>query len=687
MAFVWRTGAGGLESQLNLSARAELAVRIVISAILGLGVLYFALILNTLRRYGDSMDKQFKRDLELMTKAKRQRSHAYGPGYSNPQYYSNMTAGGPHAMGNYPTHKWFRPAKAIDFRFHVRSSKQMPDYLLDRSFTQEKWEKFISEAYNAWNGLTTGPFSVGDSGASTSRPQDVVARLLEKWNQKYFQPRSTLGILCHEYIDLFPDSPVFAIYIIDATLVDGQLLPLSIAERFGPVPEGLSRIDIFDRPAHDKQVTRRILGRTSIFSSRNPLDGRVRFPDQETIRSPSELYNMHDNSYLTTQPPHLPQPIRPPIFVPPLRQPRSKSPEIEPSPSNSIDESGKFRPRSRSRSTLSESPSRDRDSLSRTEPARRHTRRRRSASMSTFEHLSGLPPVTPTITPQFMGPRSDFDVPPPTDNKGGWMFVPPGWQGNVYPTRTDIGALTPNTFPTVTPSAISNLDILVPPSMQNQRWAPYQRPPHPVQPIQGYNQPWPNLAEMLSDNDPQQSAAAAAAPPMSVDRARRRRRHRSREQQLPAESNADLPTVANPDPPESLPDVPGDPVDRNPRRRSTSTSYRSFSHSPPRGLSDPSLDPLGSSPNAGHLEGDEQGVGGTSSHIPLHRGRDVTPRAERAPVDHHQEPMGAEAGGGLPGTSTSTSSTPGQAPQEPDPIVNEPWTRYYHYLRTTYNVA
>ncbi|KAG6810118.1 hypothetical protein H0H92_013235 [Tricholoma furcatifolium] len=67
MTFTWRSSAAGLNSTLTLSAQAELIVRIVISVILVIGGVYFALILATLRRYGESMDKDFKTEFEAMT--------------------------------------------------------------------------------------------------------------------------------------------------------------------------------------------------------------------------------------------------------------------------------------------------------------------------------------------------------------------------------------------------------------------------------------------------------------------------------------------------------------------------------------------------------------------------------------------------------------------------------------------
>ncbi|KAF9467779.1 hypothetical protein BDZ94DRAFT_1155478, partial [Collybia nuda] len=52
MSFVWRTGTANANTSPTISQRAALGPRIAISAVLGLGVLYFLLILNTFRRYG-----------------------------------------------------------------------------------------------------------------------------------------------------------------------------------------------------------------------------------------------------------------------------------------------------------------------------------------------------------------------------------------------------------------------------------------------------------------------------------------------------------------------------------------------------------------------------------------------------------------------------------------------------------
>lgn len=106
------------------------------------------------------------------------------------------------------------------------------------------------------------------------RPQDIVAEVIEKWNMKFFMRRGTRALLCQEYMPGFSDSPAFAIYLVDWTSLDNQ--PFRLVDRFFAVPEGLERIDIFDPPTIHSARSR-ILGRTSIFSTRHPTEGRVHF--------------------------------------------------------------------------------------------------------------------------------------------------------------------------------------------------------------------------------------------------------------------------------------------------------------------------------------------------------------------------------------------------------------------------
>lgn len=60
MAFVWRTGAGEDPPVTTLSPHARLALRLAVTVVFALGVIYFVLIVTTFRRYGDAMDAEWR---------------------------------------------------------------------------------------------------------------------------------------------------------------------------------------------------------------------------------------------------------------------------------------------------------------------------------------------------------------------------------------------------------------------------------------------------------------------------------------------------------------------------------------------------------------------------------------------------------------------------------------------------
>jgi len=64
MSFVWRTSAQDANPPGDLSKGALLAVRIVITVVLGVGVLYGWLIISTFSRYGEAMDKAWKQRID-----------------------------------------------------------------------------------------------------------------------------------------------------------------------------------------------------------------------------------------------------------------------------------------------------------------------------------------------------------------------------------------------------------------------------------------------------------------------------------------------------------------------------------------------------------------------------------------------------------------------------------------------
>ncbi|RDB30107.1 hypothetical protein Hypma_013948 [Hypsizygus marmoreus] len=429
MAFVWRT-SNGPTIVVILSPGTELAIRSSISGILALGAVCFVLILNTLRRYGDIMDRSFldrvaKWVEERRLERGRSRSFVVDPQAGLPppfipfpqspsrkrshipvatQPADDATArraspsrletsiqssskpivhdfapdpqGSPSGQGSYggsppkpivrdfatehvqrnppairynpyltpipvvpvrrdstypqksdfasarppTTDSFFKPVKVVDLRFQPAEMHPMPALLVQREFKKRKWEKFISEALVAWNGhiplyqrepIGEWPYPL--------RPQDTVAALLEYWNLRYFNRRGTIAFLCQEFSTLFPESPMYAVYLVDSQAVtDGH--PFVMEERFGPLPDGLLRIDIFDQFNIDGPRTR-VAGTTSMKRE----EGRVHFdaglvptaitepissvnenlqPDTQSV---VEIYTMSPITSPSTSPPTSPE--------------------------------------------------------------------------------------------------------------------------------------------------------------------------------------------------------------------------------------------------------------------------------------------------------------------------------------------------------------------------------------------
>jgi len=128
MSFVWRTSAQDANPPGDLSKGALLTVRIVITVILGLGMLYGWLILNTFSKYGVAMDKTWKERIDgwLEEKARKQfipqpippyTPYVYPSSQTRPQfsqypwypemvpdYRSSSPAYTPQPYGGYPSH-------------------------------------------------------------------------------------------------------------------------------------------------------------------------------------------------------------------------------------------------------------------------------------------------------------------------------------------------------------------------------------------------------------------------------------------------------------------------------------------------------------------------------------------------------------------------------------------------------
>ncbi|KDR70985.1 hypothetical protein GALMADRAFT_254612 [Galerina marginata CBS 339.88] len=79
MSFVWRSSPQDNGPPLLMSKGALLTVRIVITTVLGLGIVYAWLILNTFSRYGEAMDKAWKKRIDGWIEEKAQMPPAAYP--------------------------------------------------------------------------------------------------------------------------------------------------------------------------------------------------------------------------------------------------------------------------------------------------------------------------------------------------------------------------------------------------------------------------------------------------------------------------------------------------------------------------------------------------------------------------------------------------------------------------------
>ncbi|KAG6825429.1 hypothetical protein H0H92_003724 [Tricholoma furcatifolium] len=223
----------GLEVSSSLSGYAQLAVRIVISVVLALGVLCFVLIMNTLRQYGSSMSKQFRTELELIMPAKgwrrpKRRTPRRVPfpvpdDDSDNEKKQTVASASPQSND-----KWFQAIKAVSLNKSGSIYEPAPKYLVERGFTQGDWHTFVTEVSQTW----ARPSSDSLDGNSNPKPHEIIVQLLDKWNRKHFQSYATLAILCQEYFDSAVHSPLFIVYIVDMTPVDNGA-PISVQERLG----------------------------------------------------------------------------------------------------------------------------------------------------------------------------------------------------------------------------------------------------------------------------------------------------------------------------------------------------------------------------------------------------------------------------------------------------------------------
>ncbi|VDB92438.1 unnamed protein product [Peniophora sp. CBMAI 1063] len=91
MSYVWRTNSVNSPDSRTTSVHAALATRIVISCVLGLGLVYFLAMLNTFRRYGEKMDSEWRKTIAGLANQAWLQQRAGVQAGDYPFYYGSVT--------------------------------------------------------------------------------------------------------------------------------------------------------------------------------------------------------------------------------------------------------------------------------------------------------------------------------------------------------------------------------------------------------------------------------------------------------------------------------------------------------------------------------------------------------------------------------------------------------------------
>ncbi|KAJ7738783.1 hypothetical protein B0H16DRAFT_1891250 [Mycena metata] len=255
MAFTWRTGAIGEPVQTALSHNIAQGLRIGVSALLAVAFIYFLLVVNTFRKYGDGMDRRWNEKVIEWTQKGRYAQIGMHPGAwvpdALPNHYSrthpphsragssDTTPSIPHGSRSSSTIERRRgrsesrrglsfpppvdPDRAISFNRPVNLAAglgmgtfpatkimdlpskvyPLPTILQNRDILLEDWARFAADLADIWDGKSkeTPPFPLGfEPGPppATVTRESGAAGLMHLWNTKFFYPRFAEAVLCRE---------------------------------------------------------------------------------------------------------------------------------------------------------------------------------------------------------------------------------------------------------------------------------------------------------------------------------------------------------------------------------------------------------------------------------------------------------------------------------------------------------
>ncbi|KAF8964518.1 hypothetical protein BDZ97DRAFT_1815490 [Flammula alnicola] len=291
MSFVWRTGTIDDANRGPMTTSQALAPRITITIILCLGVVYFVLITNTLKRYGDMMDRAWKKKLMgWIHKSSKHSLRSTTSRYAGASFYATASSLGskfgiassnqtpansqnnlapPSPDFGFEQNAPFIPkadsSESLRGRSIARKSLS-PSEVRATASTEDKTKElepvrmvkllhFIpaeplpTTEMPDEDDLTTCRLSKEQWEKFSSEVQtdwdvdklDRILPVLQQWNEAIFHKAGGQLALCEEF-----SASSFNYAILHFSAKD--LLPRDIT-RYGSIPEGLQRLDILLSPA------------------------------------------------------------------------------------------------------------------------------------------------------------------------------------------------------------------------------------------------------------------------------------------------------------------------------------------------------------------------------------------------------------------------------------------------------
>ncbi|KAF8718260.1 hypothetical protein AX14_011968 [Amanita brunnescens Koide BX004] len=167
--------------------------------------------------------------------------------------------------------------KVVGLWFRNHNKYPMPAVLQQPGLSEGDWERFVLEICAAWDGEKETLKEKYKFPSAQVKPQDFVSAILATWNQLLERQHRLQAVLCREYLDIFPESSAWAVYLLDFSPDESGTVP-GLAERFGTVPEGLGKVVILDPRAAPSSIS--ALARTAVATTtiaRHELGTHVRF--------------------------------------------------------------------------------------------------------------------------------------------------------------------------------------------------------------------------------------------------------------------------------------------------------------------------------------------------------------------------------------------------------------------------